>query len=87
MTTLVVDKLWSFLQSLSLTANNKRWLAARLLESANAKSETNANEQTECSWENYVISQNISDLLLGSRKDMADDISDSLCSALEEKYK
>lgn len=40
MTTLAIYKLWSFLQSLSLTASNERWLAERLLESANAKSVT-----------------------------------------------
>lgn len=34
MTALAIDKLWGFLQSLSLTANNKRWLAERLMESA-----------------------------------------------------
>ena len=38
MTTLAIYKLWSFLQSLPLTASNERWLAERLLESANAKS-------------------------------------------------
>ena len=27
MTALAIDKLWGFLQSLSLTANNERWLA------------------------------------------------------------
>ena len=37
MTTLAINKLWSFLQSLSMTASNERWLAERLLESANAK--------------------------------------------------
>lgn len=38
MTALAIDKLWSFLQSLSLTANNKRWLAERLMESAKEQS-------------------------------------------------
>lgn len=38
MTALAIDKLWNFLQSLSLTANNKRWLAERLIESANEQS-------------------------------------------------
>ena len=37
MTTLAINKLWSFLQSLSMTASNERWLAERLLESADAK--------------------------------------------------
>ena len=44
MTTLAIYKLWSFLQSLSLTASNERWLAERLLESANAKSVTSVRD-------------------------------------------
>ena len=45
MTTLAIYKLWSFLQSLSLTASNERWLAERLLESAHAKSVTNEKKK------------------------------------------
>ncbi len=29
MTTLAINKLWSFLQSLSMTASDERWLAER----------------------------------------------------------
>lgn len=43
MTALAIDKLWRFLQSLSLTASNERWLAERLLESANAKAVSGEN--------------------------------------------
>ena len=55
MTTLAIYKLWSFLQSLSMTASNERWLAERLLESANAKSVTTVKEQ-ENAWANYQLS-------------------------------
>ena len=55
MTTLAIYKLWSFLQSLSLTASNVRWLAVRLLKSANAKSVTTVKEQ-ENAWANYQLS-------------------------------
>lgn len=37
MTTLSINKLWAFLQSLSLTASNEQWLAEKLKESAAAK--------------------------------------------------
>ena len=30
MTTLAINKLWSFLQSVSMTASNERWLADRM---------------------------------------------------------
>lgn len=46
MTTLAINKLWSFLQSLSMTASNERWLAERLLESADAKTKLLEGEKT-----------------------------------------
>ena len=58
MTTLAIYKLWSFLQSLPLTASNERWLAERLLESANAKSVTTVKKQ-ENAWANYQLSPEI----------------------------
>lgn len=38
MPSLSINSLWTFLQSLSLTASNEKWLAERLYESAAAKS-------------------------------------------------
>lgn len=84
MTTLAIYKLWSFLQSLSLTASNERWLAERLLESANAKSVTTVKEQ-ENAWANYQLSPEILKMTLKNRKQVSDAIDDSLYESLERK--
>lgn len=86
MTTLAIDKLWRFLQSLSLTASNERWLADWLLESANAK--TAKDEQAEeATWAQHPLSPKIAGLSLKNRKPVADNIEDTLQESLEEKYK
>ena len=85
MTTLAIYKLWSFLQSLPLTASNERWLAERLLESANAKSVTTVKKQ-ENEWANYQLSPEILKMTLKNRKQVSDAIDDSLYESLEEKY-
>ncbi len=88
MTTIAINKLWSFLQSLSMTANNERWLAERLLESANAKSkEEGETKKTASPWENYQLSPEIMNMTLRNRKKVSDSIEDSLYAAMEEKYK
>lgn len=86
MTTLAINKLWGFLQSLSLTASNERWLAERLLESANAKTITARKEEKKV-WANYQLSPEILKLSLKNRKLVSDSIEDSLENSLEEKYK
>ncbi len=86
MTTLSINRLWNFLQSLSLTASNERWLAERLLESANAKTITNVKKQ-ENAWANYQLSPEILNLTLKNRKQVSDTIDDSLYDSLKEKYK
>ena len=43
MTTVALNKLWSYLQGLSLSASNQRWLGERLIE-ASAKHETTTEE-------------------------------------------
>lgn len=88
MTTLAINKLWSFLQSLSMTANNERWLAERLLESADAKSRK--KEETKPvvpSWANYQLSPEIINMTLNNRKKISDNIEDTLYAAMEKKYK
>ena len=46
MNTLSLNNLWSYLQGLSLTASNKRWLGERLIESsADKTSLPNEEEQ------------------------------------------
>ena len=86
MTVLAINRLWQFLQSLSLTASNERWLAERLLESANAKTVTTVKKQ-ENAWANYQLSPEILNLTLKKRKQVSDAIDDSLYEPLEEKYK
>ena len=86
MTALSINRLWNFLQSLSLTASNERWLAERLLESANAKTITNVKKQ-ENAWANYQLSPEILNLTLKNRKQVSDTIDDSLYDSLKEKYK
>lgn len=88
MTTLAINKLWSFLQSLSMTANNERWLAERLLESADAKSKKKEEAKTTVSsWANYQLSPEIINMTLNNRKKVSDNIEETLYSAMEEKYK
>lgn len=87
MTTLAINKLWSFLQSLSLTAKNERWLAERLLESAEAKSKIEDDVVPEPFWGKYKLSQEIMDMTLNDRQKVSDNLDDSLYSAIEEKYR
>jgi len=37
MATVSIDSVWTFLQSISLSANNMEWLGERLIEAAHAK--------------------------------------------------
>ena len=67
MTTLAINKLWSFLQSLSMTASNERWLAERLLESADAKTKLLEGEKTSSKWANYPLSPEIVEMTLKNR--------------------
>lgn len=87
MTTLAINKLWSFLQSLSMTASNERWLAERLLESADAKTQLLEGEKTSSKWANYPLSPEIVEMTLKNRKNVSDDIDETLYSAMEEKYR
>ena len=86
MTALAIDKLWRFLQSLSLTASNERWLAERLLESANAKTASSDSVMGE-TWFDYQLSPEISRMSLKTRKLVSDNIENALYESLEEKYK
>lgn len=87
MTTLAINKLWSFLQSLSMTASNELWLAERLLESAKAKSVADKQEEQSHVWDNYQLSSKIIDMTLKNRKIVSNDIEKSLLMSMEEKYK
>ncbi len=87
MTTLAINKLWNFIQSLSMTANNERWLAERLLESANEKSKVEEKGASTTSWRNYQLSPEIINMSLHHRKKVSDKIEDSLYTTIEEKYR
>lgn len=87
MTTVAINKLWSFLQSLSMTASNERWLAERLLESAKAKSVANEQEGQSHVWDNYQLSPKVIEMTLKNRKMVSSDIEKTLLESMEEKYK
>lgn len=87
MTTVAINKLWSFLQSLSMTASNERWLAERLLESAKAKSVANKQERQSHVWDNYQLSPKVIEMTLKNRKMVSSDIEKTLLESMEEKYK
>jgi len=71
-----------------MTANNERWLAERLLESADAKSRKKEEAKPiVSSWANYQLSPEIINMTLNNRKKVSDDIEDTLYAAMEEKYK
>lgn len=70
-----------------MTASNERWLAERLLESANAKSVANKHEGQNHVWDNYQLSPEIIEMTIKNRKKVSSDIEKSLLTAMEEKYK
>jgi len=41
--TISIDKLWTFIQSMSLSADNQRWLADRLIENSKKNESTNVS--------------------------------------------
>lgn len=73
-------------QILSLTASNERWLAERLLESANAKTVTTVKKQNNA-WANYQLSPEILKISLKDRKLVSDSMDETLYESLEEKYR
>ncbi len=42
MSTIQIESLWQYIQSLSLSKKNRKWLAERLLENSAAESSANA---------------------------------------------
>lgn len=86
MQTLSINQLWGFIQSLSMTASNERWLAERLLESANAKMAAAKNDKSKA-WADYQLSPEITKLALKNRKLVSCDLDENLEESLREKYK
>ena len=65
-----MNNLWNYLQGLSLTASNQRWLAERLLESS--EKEENVEEMSRKELEfpkigkDFKVSQEVLDLVCGT---------------------
>ena len=72
---------------MSMTASNERWLAERLLESADAKAKLLEGEKKSSKWANYPLSPEIVEMTLKNRKNVSDDIDETLFSVMEEKYR
>ncbi len=70
MNTISMNNLWNYLQGLSLTASNQRWLAERLLESS--EKEENVEEMSRKELEfpkigkDFKVSQEVLDLVCGT---------------------
>lgn len=45
MSTVQIESLWQYIQTLSLSKKNKKWLAERLLENCTAEPKVNATTQ------------------------------------------
>lgn len=55
MNTVSLNNLWSYLQGLSLTASNKRWLGERLIDSAGIRKKSEKEKKLEAlsgAWNN-----------------------------------
>ena len=70
MNTLSMNNLWNYLQGLSLTASNQRWLAERLLESSEkgsaAKEDTMKKLVFPKIGKDFKVSQEVLDMVCGS---------------------
>ncbi len=70
MNTLSMNNLWNYLQGLSLTANNQRWLAERLLESSEKGSATKEDTMKKLVFpkigKDFKVSQEVLDMVCGS---------------------
>ena len=70
MNTLSMNNLWNYLQGLSLTASNQRWLAERLLESSEKGSSTKEDTMKKMVFpkigKDFKVSQEVLDMVCGS---------------------
>lgn len=70
MNTLSMNNLWNYLQGLSLTASNQRWLAERLLESSEKGSATKEEPMKKLVFpkieKDFKVSQEVLDMVCGS---------------------
>ena len=70
MNALSMNNLWNYLQGLSLTASNQRWLAERLLESSEKESPTEEEPMKILVFPkigmDFKVSQEVLDMVCGS---------------------
>ncbi len=70
MNALSMNNLWNYLQGLSLTASNQRWLAERLLESSEKESPTEEEPMKKLVFPkigmDFKVSQEVLDMVCGS---------------------
>ena len=70
MNALSMNNLWNYLQGLSLTASNQRWLAERLLESSEKESPTEEEPMKNLVFpkigKDFKVSQEVLDMVCGS---------------------
>ena len=73
MNTLSLNNLWNYLQGLSLTASNQRWLAARLLENSEKEMVDDALAKKKLVFpkigKDFKVSQEILDMVCGTLPD------------------
>ena len=70
MNTLSMNNLWNYLQGLSLSASNQRWLAERLLESSEKGSATKEDTMKKLVFpkigKDFKVSQEVLDMVCSS---------------------
>ena len=83
MNSISLHNLWSYLQGLSLTASNKRWLASHLIEAAEISEKQNAQENLVFPKipKDYKPSEKVMAMTLGELPDGVD-----LEKELEERW-
>lgn len=80
-----LDGILYFINSLSLSANNKRWLGERLIEEADKKDRDTIIH--ELKFKDYGISDAVANMHNGITMPQTVDIDNIRFSYLEEKYK
>jgi hypothetical protein len=70
MNALSMNNLWNYIQGLSLTASNQRWLAERLLESSEKESVANEEPMKKLVFpkigKEFKVSKEVLDLVCGT---------------------
>ena len=86
MSTTAMNNLWNYLQGLSLSSRNKRWLAERLIEST-AEQETNRQAEGKITEADLMISPEVAALVKGFELPDDFDAEQAKLDYLTTKYK